>query len=544
MSQPVRALLLACLGAIVAVPAAAAPTPRSVQLRVSAFVNGSGNQSVTIQKNASISVDPVAETLAISANALSLGSPLLIPVSGPRSIHAVTATQLGNLAGTFAPGGVTAQAPGEICPPGGPAPREACNDGGFFGGRLGLTGILNVVLSPIPLPAPIDLGFAQVGLGGAVTVATPTFLGMAEADAAAWTLGRARVATSGGNIGAYAGTTVSGTVNSAAERISLVSPTYVRHVPGSLVPFLIRPHRLTITFLDGLGVPDFIRNLYDPDFDGTPDNQDNCPGLANPSQADGDGDGVGDACDVCPAISDPGQENSDTDDLGDACDNCPFFTNPSQADADGDGLGDPCDVVCSDGLDNDGDGLIDFPADPGCSYPGFSLEDPQCQDGVDNDGDGLVDLADPGCAGVLSPSESPECNDGADNDGDLLADFPADPGCANAASVSEMPDCDDGADNDGDGAVDAADIGCQSPAGASESPECSDGVNNDPGADDFIDFDGGASAGVPPALQTDPDPTCQGEPWGVTELSQSSCGLGAELALVLLGLRALRHRLR
>ena len=57
------------------------------------------------------------------------------------------------------------------------------------------------------------------------------------------------------------------------------------------------------------------------------------------------------------------------------------------------------DPACDDGLDNDGDGLIDFPEDPGCMNAVSDLEDPACNDGVDNDGDGLVDLADPGCQG-------------------------------------------------------------------------------------------------------------------------------------------------
>jgi hypothetical protein len=54
---------------------------------------------------------------------------------------------------------------------------------------------------------------------------------------------------------------------------------------------------------------------------------------------------------------------------------------------------------CSDGFDNDGDGLIDFPLDPGCAGPTDNDErDPQCSDGLDNDGDGRVDFPnDPGC---------------------------------------------------------------------------------------------------------------------------------------------------
>jgi hypothetical protein len=50
---------------------------------------------------------------------------------------------------------------------------------------------------------------------------------------------------------------------------------------------------------------------------------------------------------------------------------------------------------CLDGLDNDGDGGIDFGAgagnDPGCAQSVAAPEDPQCQDGVDNDGDGAID---------------------------------------------------------------------------------------------------------------------------------------------------------
>lgn len=37
--------------------------------------------------------------------------------------------------------------------------------------------------------------------------------------------------------------------------------------------------------------------MIDPDGDGVVSKNDNCPGIANPSQVDSDGDGYGDACD-------------------------------------------------------------------------------------------------------------------------------------------------------------------------------------------------------------------------------------------------------
>lgn len=72
--------------------------------------------------------------------------------------------------------------------------------------------------------------------------------------------------------------------------------------------------------------------------------------------------------------------------------------------------------ACSDGADNDGDGLIDFPADPGCTSADDDDETdpPQCADGKDNDGDGLIDFpADPGCTAAddndeVDPCKTPE----------------------------------------------------------------------------------------------------------------------------------------
>lgn len=58
----------------------------------------------------------------------------------------------------------------------------------------------------------------------------------------------------------------------------------------------------------------------DNDWDGVPDEFDNCPLVYNADQADTDGDGLGDACDNCPEVPNPNQTDSDGDGMGDACD--------------------------------------------------------------------------------------------------------------------------------------------------------------------------------------------------------------------------------
>ncbi|PIS05119.1 MAG: hypothetical protein COT81_02740, partial [Candidatus Buchananbacteria bacterium CG10_big_fil_rev_8_21_14_0_10_42_9] len=72
---------------------------------------------------------------------------------------------------------------------------------------------------------------------------------------------------------------------------------------------------------------------------------------------------------------------------------------------------------CSDGVDNDGDGLVDYPNDPGCVSASDddemnAVEPPiggvtQCSDGIDNDGDGFIDYpADSGCRDIYDKSET------------------------------------------------------------------------------------------------------------------------------------------
>jgi hypothetical protein len=70
-------------------------------------------------------------------------------------------------------------------------------------------------------------------------------------------------------------------------------------------------------------------------------------------------------------------------------------------------LGSPEEYPCNDNLDNDGDGLTDFPADPGCGNPYGMAENPQCNDGVDNDGDTLIDYPnDPSCLSAYLDDEA------------------------------------------------------------------------------------------------------------------------------------------
>jgi len=113
----------------------------------------------------------------------------------------------------------------------------------------------------------------------------------------------------------------------------------------------------------------------------------------------------------------------------------------------------PPPTACTNGVDDDGDGLVDFPADKGCLSPedeGERSFDFQCDNGLDDDSDGATDFpADPRCLVPAWLSETTACDDRADNDGDGHVDwnggsvegYPAtpDPECAGDPSRSEHP---------------------------------------------------------------------------------------------------------
>ena len=69
---------------------------------------------------------------------------------------------------------------------------------------------------------------------------------------------------------------------------------------------------------------------------------------------------------------------------------------------------------------------------------------PLCSDGIDNDKDGLIDFgADGGCDSTDDMSERGalnECDNGIDDDGDGFTDFPNDGECLTVNGVSEVPE--------------------------------------------------------------------------------------------------------
>jgi hypothetical protein len=139
--------------------------------------------------------------------------------------------------------------------------------------------------------------------------------------------------------------------------------------------------------------------------------------------------------------------------------------------------------ICNDGYDNDGDGLTDFPDDPGCSNKNDQSElnpNIECDDGTDNaDADSLADYNDPGCSGPTDDDETDgACDDLSDNDGDTYIDYPNDPGCLSYSDINEINpsiECDDSYDNDGDNYVDYNDAGCSGPTDDDET-NCGDEV--------------------------------------------------------------------
>jgi hypothetical protein len=130
---------------------------------------------------------------------------------------------------------------------------------------------------------------------------------------------------------------------------------------------------LACILLSSCGGSNSASSNRDTDFDGIPDNKDNCQIIANPNQDNLDGDRYGDACDDdrdgdgvfdeeddfpdnavqyldldSDGIGHTEDDDNDGDGINDDIDNCPYVANAEQADSNGlnDGvdLGDACEL--------------------------------------------------------------------------------------------------------------------------------------------------------------------------------------------------------
>lgn len=156
--------------------------------------------------------------------------------------------------------------------------------------------------------------------------------------------------------------------------------------------------------------------------------------------------------------------------------------------------------LCNNGKDDDNDGLIDYPNDPGCNSRNDNLETSVgliCDDNVEqsNDADNLKDFrlsgGDPGCISATDTSEiDGVCDDTLDSpDRDTLINYPSDAGCSSYSDSDETDGmCDDNIDDasDLDVLADASDPGCSSFSDTTEIGQCEDSLDND--GDGFIDY--------------------------------------------------------
>ena len=235
-----------------------------------------------------------------------------------------------------------------------------------------------------------------------------------------------------------------------------------------------------------LAAPEVCDDSADNDLDGDVDCEDLEDCLSFPGCDYGDGD-------CCTNNGTPGCDNDLGEDCVCALDEfcCTTIWDPVCVNLYTDECGASCggpevETDCTDGLDDDLDGLIDC-LDADCGLQPVCQPESDCGDSLDNDSDGDTDCSDSDCAVAALCQPESACDDEVDNDEDGATD-------CDDSDCSSFPDClppspeicDDGLDNDEDGDTDCDDIddcavfpACQPPG----DEDCDDGVDNDSDGD-------------------------------------------------------------
>jgi hypothetical protein len=220
----------------------------------------------------------------------------------------------------------------------------------------------------------------------------------------------------------------------------------------------------------------------------------------DPPCPDGDGDGYASSCDTCTNTNCPTLDCNDGNgsinpgetekcDLTNTDENCDGSHNEGYdpLGREGGNAGEGYD--CADGLDNDGDGMIDL-ADAGCVSGKCVLTDPAgclasdpagcCRTASFTQCQGMLATTCPVPPGGIEmhvlegPAPDPTCSDFEDNDCDGVIDVGEtscqvtetcngvdDDGSGRESGASTVFDCNDNIDNDLDGDVDGDDAGCK-----------------------------------------------------------------------------------
>jgi hypothetical protein len=193
-----------------------------------------------------------------------------------------------------------------------------------------------------------------------------------------------------------------------------------------------RLYRFDATSQESLQLVLLAEGFEDTDFDGVPDDRDNCPNTANSNQLNQDDDYQGDLCD----------QDSDNDLVTNGVDNCPLMANNDQKDLDSDLLGDVCDT------DIDGDRVLNVfdisPLDAHACYDQDTDFCDDCSSGTENAGNDGIDLDGDGVCAIS------DADDDGDNVIDTIDNCPllANENQANADDDSYGDFCDADDDND------------------------------------------------------------------------------------------------